>query len=108
MPFGRGVGGEGCAPPTLPAPTPGHPDRAGESDKAWDAMHRALSDGELTWDGGEYPINDVVLGGKLLYTGDDFILVLNTPEQARDVAAVLPDITEAEFRRRYFAIDPKS
>ena len=33
-----------------------------ESDKAWDAIHRAFADGEMTWDGGEYPLNHVVLG----------------------------------------------
>jgi hypothetical protein len=25
---------------------------AAESDKSWDAMHRALADGQLSWDGG--------------------------------------------------------
>jgi hypothetical protein len=83
-------------------------ERMAESDKAWDAMHRVLSDGELTWDGGDYPLNHVVLGGELLYTGSDFIMVLKTPDQVRDVAAALPSVTESEFRRRYFAIKPES
>jgi hypothetical protein len=84
------------------------PERKAESDKAWDAMHRTLSDGELTWDGGDYPLNHVVLGGELLYTGSDFIMVLKSPEQVRDVARALPGVTEAEFRHRYFAISPDS
>ena len=84
------------------------PDRKAESDKAWDAMHRTLADGELTWDGGEYPLNHVVLGGELLYTDDDFIMILKNPQQVRDVAKALPGVTEAEFRRRYFEIDPDS
>jgi hypothetical protein len=84
------------------------PERKAESDKAWDAMHRTLSDGELTWDGGEYPLNHVVLGGELIYTGSDFIMVLKTPERVRDVATALPGVTEAEFRRRYFGINPDS
>ncbi|MBS0266068.1 MAG: YfbM family protein [Planctomycetes bacterium] len=83
-----------------------HPDRLAESDKAWDAMHRALSDGHLSWDGGEYPLNHVILGGELLCTESDFIMVLKTPDQVRDVAAVLPGISEADLRSRYFAIDP--
>jgi hypothetical protein len=78
-----------------------------ESDKAWDAMHRALADGELTWDGGDYPLNHVVLTGELLYDGPDSIMSLKSPEQVRDVAAALPGVTEAEFRRRYFEIDPE-
>ncbi len=75
-----------------------------ENDKAWDAMHRTLADGQLTWDGGEYPLNHLVLGGELLYSRGDYIMVLKTPEQVRDVATALPSVTEAEFRRRYFAI----
>lgn len=84
------------------------PLRKAESDKSWGAMHRTLSDGELTWDGGEYPFNHVVLGGELLYTQSDFIMVLKTPEQVSDVAARLPGVTEKEFRRRYFGINPES
>ena len=50
---------------------------AAESDKSWDAMHRVLADGELTWEGGEYPLNHTVLAGELLYTDDDYIMSLN-------------------------------
>jgi hypothetical protein len=78
-----------------------------ESDKSWDAMHRALADGQLSWDGGDYPLNHVVLAGELLYTDSDYIMSLKTPQQVRDIAAALPAVTEAEFRRRYFAIDAK-
>src|SRR5262249_26303350 len=85
-----------------------HPDLKAESDKAWDAMHRTLADGELTWDGGKYPLNHVVLAGELLYTDSDYIMSLKTPQQVRDLAAALPAITEAEFRRRYFCINPKN
>ena len=84
------------------------PERKAECDKAWDAMHRTLSDGELSGDGGNYPLNHVVLGGERLYSQSDFVMVLKTPDQVRDVAAALPGLTEAEFRRRYFAIDPDS
>ena len=85
-----------------------HPDLKAESDKAWDAMHRALADGQLTWDGGEYPLSHVVLAGELLYTDSDYIMSLKTPQQVHDIAAALRPITEAEFRQRYFAIDAKS
>jgi hypothetical protein len=84
------------------------PERKAESDKAWDAMHRTLSDGDLAWDGGDYPLNHVVLGGERLYHDSDYIMVLKTPEQVRDVAAAILDMTEPEFRRRYFAIDTES
>ena len=85
-----------------------HPDLKAESDKPWDAMHRALADGQMSWDGGDYPLNHTVLAGELLYTASDYIISLKTPQQVRDIAAALPAITEAEFRRRYFALDAKS
>lgn len=81
---------------------------AAESDKAWDAMHRVLADGQLTWDGGVYPLNHTVLAGELLYTESDYIMSLKSPQQVRDIAAGLANITEAEFLRRYSAIDAKS
>lgn len=79
-----------------------------ESDKAWDAMHRALADGHLTWDGGDYPLNHVVLAGELLYEGNDYVLSLKSPTQVRDIAAALAPIDAAEFRRRYDLIDAAS
>jgi hypothetical protein len=83
-----------------------HEDRVAETDKAWDAIHRTLTDGEMSWDGGDYPLNHVILGGERLYRQDDFVMVLKTPGQVRDVAAALCGVTEADFRENYFAIDP--
>lgn len=79
--------------------------RAAENDKAWDAMHRALSDGHLTWNGGRYPLNHVVLGGEILYAGDDYIMSLKSPAQVKDIASVLRDLSESQFRGLYDAID---
>jgi hypothetical protein len=81
---------------------------AAENDKAWDAMHRALADGELAWDGGTYPLNHTVLGGERIYDGDDYIMILKTPQQVRDIAEALDKLTEQDFRRRYDAIDEDS
>ena len=78
-----------------------------ESDKSWDALHRLLADGNLTWDGGEYPLNHVVLGGRLLYTGDDYIMSLKTVAQVVDIASALEELDEAEFRHRYYNINAK-
>jgi len=84
------------------------PDFYAESDKAWDAIHRALTDGKLTWDGGTYPLKHTILAGELLYTHSDYIMSLKTPKQVHDVASALTRLTEADFRKLYFAIDPKS
>lgn len=79
---------------------------AAESDKAWDAMHRVLADGELTLDGGEYPLSHVVLGGQSLYDGDDFLMTLKTADEVRDIAQALRELSEAEFRMRYAGLAP--
>jgi hypothetical protein len=81
------------------------PEFMAESDKAWDAIHRALADGKLSWDGGLYPLNHAVLAGELLYTNTDYIMSLKDPKQVRDIAEALGSIDEQEFRRRYFEID---
>jgi len=77
-----------------------------QSDKAWDAMHRSLSNGTLYYDEGEYPLNRAVLGGKHLYDGDDYVVSYVAPNEVKDVAAALAPLTEAAFRARYDAIDP--
>lgn len=84
------------------------PELTAESDKAWDAMHRLLADGELTYDGGAYPLNHTVLAGEVMYAESDYIMSLKTPEQVRDVASALARLDEPEFRRLYFSIDAES
>lgn len=81
---------------------------AAESDKAWDAMHRALADGLLGYEGGDYPLSHVVLGGRSLYEDDDYILSFKTPEQVRDVAAAAEAVTREALRTRYDVIDPEA
>ena len=72
-------------------------------------MHRTLADGQLSWDGGEYPLESRRSCRRVaLHRVRDYIISLKTPQQVRDIAAALPAITEAEFRRRYFAIDADS
>lgn len=78
-----------------------------ESDKSWDAMHRALSDGMLSWSGGSYPLNHVVLGGTCLYSKDDYIMSLKTAAQVRDIAEALEPIGEAEFKQLFKNINAK-
>src|SRR5262245_39793149 len=60
-----------------------------QSDQAWDAMHRALSNGTLFYDEGEYPLNRTVLGGKHLDDGEDYVIAYIAPNEVKDVAAAL-------------------
>jgi len=79
--------------------------RAQETDKAWDAIHRSLTDGALAWRNGSYPLNHTILAGKLLYRGSDYILSLKSPQQVRDIAGALRGITRDRLRRGYERID---
>jgi Domain of unknown function (DUF1877) len=75
-------------------------------DKAWDAMHRCLTDGRLEDGNGDYPLNHVVLGPRQLHKGPHNIVSFVSPEQVRDVAAALEPITPEWFRDRYRTIVP--
>ena len=77
-----------------------------QSDKAWDAIHRCLSDGTLDPTGGTYPLKLAILNGRQLYSKDDYIISLVTPEEVRDVAIGLSRIDQDWLRSRYDAMDP--
>ncbi|GAB3864195.1 YfbM family protein [Micromonospora andamanensis] len=74
-----------------------------DTDKAWDAIHRCLTDGTLEPDGGEYPFSHAVLGGRRLH--DEYVLVYLTVDEARDVAAALQSVDRRQLRQRFDAID---
>jgi hypothetical protein len=76
-----------------------------ESDKAWDAVHRCLSNGTLYYDEGEYPLNRAVLGGRHLYDGDDYVVAYVASNEVKDLAAALAPLGQAELRTRYDLID---
>lgn len=78
-----------------------------ETDKAWDAIHRALSDGSLEADGGEPPLNRAILGGKHLHEGDDYIVALVSAAEVPLVASALTAIDPDAFRERYATIVPR-
>jgi hypothetical protein len=75
-----------------------------ETDKAWDAIHRALTDGRIAYDNGTFPLSHAILGGEVLYFSEDYIMSLKTPVQVNDVSRSLVGLHEPEFRSRYFKI----
>jgi hypothetical protein len=79
-----------------------------ESDKAWNAMHRALSDGELTFEGGakHAPLGLVVLGGESIVEDEDETVVLLEAEGVAAAARALKALTQKVFRERYFRLCP--
>jgi hypothetical protein len=73
-----------------------------ESGKAWDAMHRCLTDGTLNPEGGAYPLNHCVLGGRHLHQGSNYLAALVMPDEAGDVARGLARIDKGWFRQKYY------
>lgn len=76
-----------------------------QTDKAWDALHRSLSNGTLFIDEGDYPLNRALMGGKHLYDGDDYVVAYVAANEVKDVAAALAPLTEKDLRTRYDAMD---
>ena len=80
-------------------------------DKAWDAIHRALTNGKLEYGGKNPPGCWVILGGEVL-RGDregeeDYIVTCKNPHQAKRIYQFLQELTEEAFCKLYFAIDPE-
>ncbi|TDC24991.1 YfbM family protein [Kribbella albertanoniae] len=77
-----------------------------EVDKAWDGIHRCLTEGRLGGEDGTYPLNAVVLGGLPLHRGDGYVVSYNTPAEVREVAAALAVLDLDPFIARYWTLDP--
>jgi len=77
-----------------------------QTDKAWDAIHRCLTDGTLSLTSGVYPLKLAILNGRRIDAGSNYIVSLTTPDQAKDVAAGLGTVTRESLSKRYEAIDP--
>lgn len=80
------------------------------TDKAWDAIHRCLTDGTLMacdeeGKAEDYPLSHAVLGGRFLLEGDGYIIALVAPQQVKDVAEALARVDQAWLRGRYDALD---
>lgn len=72
-------------------------------DKAWDAIHRCLSDGTLQCKGKSI-MEKTVLGGKQLYHGDDNIISYLDPKEVQEVSAAIENIAVDWFRKKYFGL----
>jgi len=79
-----------------------------ETDKAWDAIHRSLTDGKLEWESGEFPLNEVIIGGENLYKGDYYIVCTITPENVHLVSKALEKIDKEILKKGYNQISPSN
>jgi hypothetical protein len=78
-----------------------------QTDKAWDALHRSLTDGQLLYATGPFPLAYAVLGGEPLEVGADYTACLVTPAQVAKVSAALAKVKKPWLRERYFKLNPK-
>ena len=74
-----------------------------ESDKAWDAIDRCLT--QDAPHGAVTPLHKCVLGGRRVYKGDDYFMALITATETKEVATAIRDINQSWMRERYFRID---
>lgn len=80
-----------------------------QHDKAWDALHRCLTDGNLEYANGTYPLRAVVLGGRQLLLGEqDYTISYVSAGQVREVAEALDVIEENWLRQRYATLSNTS
>jgi uncharacterized protein DUF1877 len=78
-----------------------------ETDKAWDAIHRCLTDGTLNY--GSSALHGCILGDvpDSLYEEEDYIVSYKEPDKVKKIAAAIRSIDEAWMRPKYFAINPR-
>jgi hypothetical protein len=79
-------------------------DHVGESDKAWDAIHRCLTDGSLDDEAGEFPLSHVILGGRQLHQGEEYIVAFVSADEVKSVAKALLPLTKATLKEWYFNV----
>ncbi len=75
-----------------------------EVKRTWDAIHRCLTEGTLDPEGGDFPLNHVILGGKKIHHGDDYVAAVIRPDMVTFIAEALREVKEPEFRKCFFAL----
>ena len=79
-------------------------DHLQETDKAWDPIHRCLTDGTVGWCPEAWPLNGAILGDDPLYKGDDYIVQHLFANEVVEVADGLDRVTQEWFRERFLAL----
>jgi len=76
-----------------------------ELDKAWNILHRSLTDGRLEYDNGEYPLNMCIMNGFQIHEGDESVVSVVPQDKVPDIAAALENITYDKFKDGFSKID---
>ncbi|MDQ3031136.1 MAG: YfbM family protein [Myxococcota bacterium] len=75
-----------------------------ELDKSWDAIHRALTGGDLAFDNGTPPLSLAILGGHRLLEGAERIVTVKAPDEVHAIAGALRSWDRARLREAYYRI----
>src|SRR4029079_6217404 len=77
-------------------------DNSFQTDKAWDPIHRCLSNGTLDVRQGTRPLNLTIVGGNILNQDPDSFVVLLTHTEVTQVGEALAQVTEEWMKKKYF------
>ena len=77
-----------------------------ESDKAWDAIHRCLTDGTLKCKNKDIK-EKMVLGGKQLYKGNDYIISFKDIDEVKEVEKAIQGIEKEWFSSKFYGLKKK-
>ncbi len=77
-----------------------------EVDKAWEAIHRILSQQSpevegISNDYGSFLLNQVIFGSKQLYSESDYLINLNEPDEVNAIADAIESLDEKWFREQF-------
>ena len=73
-----------------------------ETDKAWDAIHRCLTDGSLTMVPSANPMGKLILGGRQLYSDTQtYIVNLIEANELPEISEALNGVTKEWMKARY-------
>jgi hypothetical protein len=75
-----------------------------DSGTHWGAIHRCLSEGELDPAAGDFPLSHVILGGKQLHQGNDYVASLVRPDMTNFVADAIGELAEEDVRKLFFGL----
>jgi hypothetical protein len=72
-----------------------------ETDRAWDAIHRCLTDGKLELRNGTPPLNRVIFGGQQMCASGEYYVCYVPRSEVASVAAALVAVTREQFDAAY-------
>jgi hypothetical protein len=72
-----------------------------ETDKAWDAIHRCLTDGTLNLKATNDPLSLCIFGAKSLCSSGDYYVEFKSSDQVKFIAKAIKAVTKEWLRERY-------